>query len=608
MWYNGFMPPRISRYWKKKLADKKQQIFDAFYEAYDLAPCNTLTLMKKEWKRSREKKYFELAFQAIPNSAQFIFSAFCNNYQINIMASANGTGKSFWATGQEFHAHLTGFRPFFCDIEKIIEHIVSTERTCDFDIVKRGKDFFFTYKSRENERYQGEINMEEVYQLWRTDIAPVTMARFLCRDIQHIGHTVIEKHVMAWCGPWIKRMKKNQQGVPTIYEFEFGDHECEMDVVSTIVPDMQMLEGWEGQYVGIDEPIPEAAWKATIRGVRDKAGQKVVGALTPIAEPWMFTQLQKKSMLTDNYISWLEVDYTVNQHNLADDYYENVKLFYGEDEAMARIYGQYKALLGLVIPMFTRKKHMKGFDTDGLAFYPPPEWIRFMSIDVHGLRKGQVVLYAALSPINQLVVYNELWEFPETVKELAKAILDFEAYERAKGAMLAPAWGSNPALESIYWAKIIDPRAVIPDLTSGGSTIAGQLEEYGVEDLDLGSKNLDLRVKLMREWFKKGRVIVSESCDRTLDELDTWRFRPEKVDTSKTVYNKPMDRDNDMMECLGRIIILDPIYIPPEARSRRSRIDVFGRQDTPSEKIARKTEEQLIETYGADQLGGFPGI
>lgn len=580
---------RIPRYQKRKLQDKKQQLFDIFYEAYDLSPCQNLTVRKKQWDKRKEKKYFNLAFETRPNSAQLIFSTYVQECRMNIMASANGTGKSFWCTGQEFHAHLTGFRPFVCDIEAIIDHIIDTERLTRFDIIKRGKEFFFTYKSTVNKEYQGEVPMDLLYSLWRTAIPPVENARIICADIQHIANTVISKWVPQWCGPWISRDKKNQQGISTIYELEFAGGKCELDVVSTLDKsgDTKSLEGWEGQYLGIEEPIAEPAWNASIRGLRDVRGGRLVGALTPISDPWMLLKLQRQANLKNKRLSWLGVDYSVNQHNLLEDYYESLMDLYGKDEASARIYGRYKEMLGLVLPMFEREKHVIMEDHE--LFYPPPDWIRFRSIDVHGVRKGQAVVYAAIGPHGKLIVYHEIWEFAQNVEDLAKALHEYEQEERGRGALPAPSWSGDPddEPESIYWITLIDPLSATVDLTSGTCT-AHLLEEYGIQDLDMGSKDLQLRVKVMREWCSKGRLIVSDCCEETLWELSVWRYKKEKSDTAKKVYNTPMDRDNDMLEALGRIMVLDPQWIWPQNRNAISRTDVFGRYDNPDKDVTKE--------------------
>lgn len=590
---------RLPRYWKRKLADKKVELFDIYYEAYELSPAKNVTVRKKLWNKRQEKEYWDLAFGCRPNSAQLIFSTYVNDYQMNLMASANGTGKSFWCTGQEFHAHLTGFRPFFCDVEAIIEHIVDTEDLNSFDIIERGKEFFFTYDGTtgdggvdEKRDFKGEIPMDAIYNLYKTMIPPVDSARIICADIQHIGNKVIAKWIPRWCGPWIVRDKKNQQGISTIYEFEFAGGKCELDVVSTNDKsgDTQALEGWEGQYLGIEEPVPKPAWTASIRGLRDIRGGRLVGALTPISYPWMLIELARQANLPNKNLSWLDVDYSVNRHNLKDNYYETLLEFYGKDEAEARIYGRYRDMIGLVLPMFKRKDHTIPLGHN--FHYPPRDWIRFRSIDVHGVKKGQAVVYAALGPLGQLVVYHEIWDQAENVKALAETLWEYEQEERYQGVALAPSWSGNPDDEpdTVYWITLIDPLSATVDLSSGTCT-AHLLEEYGIRDLEKGSKDLQLRVKVMREWCAKDRLFVSEGCEEVLWELSAWRFKKEKSDTAKKAYNTPMDRDNDMLEALGRIMVLDPKWIWPQNRNYLSRSDVFGRYDNPEEDVTREGQE-----------------
>ena len=49
------MGVRIPRYWKRKLSDKKQQLFDIYYEAYELSPAQNDTKRKKLWNKTKEK-------------------------------------------------------------------------------------------------------------------------------------------------------------------------------------------------------------------------------------------------------------------------------------------------------------------------------------------------------------------------------------------------------------------------------------------------------------------------------------------------------------------------------------------------------------------------
>jgi len=564
---------------QRGLDDVKKTLLNIFYEGIEIAPWGGTK--KEEVSDKQKTDYLKLAFNTFPTSAQLVYTYFVNHSRTAIMASANGTGKSFWVTGQEFHASLTTFRPFMTNLEDILKNIMRTES--EFLVFDLTKDEFRFY-SKINKQYKYNLPLEGLADLWHTEKVPkfddlklpvylengeqdveyfrMRVGRIMARDLQHVAKKTITPLIRQWCAPWISRSVRNPQGIYTTWEFEFNKEHSEMDVVSAINPDPNILEGWEGQVFQMEEPIPRDPYIRTIRGARSVYGFKCLGALTPISDPWMFHDLKRNADGKD--ISWLEADWTTNKHNLNPDYYRNMRAALTKDEIEARLYGRFSFLLGLVFPEFQRDMHVLKEED----WYPPANWGRYRAIDVHSLRKPQAILYVAISPHNKKYIYHEIWDYL-TMDEMVKALKEYEDYEISKGVQYVPSLDTDPeyAYNTIYWSSWIDPIASTIEIQTG-CCLMEQLEKRGIHNLEPGSKDVTTRTKIIKQLLEDNTLFVAKECSETIRNFESYSMKPDRPDVSDATLNKPRDKDNDMMENLGRILIVEPRWVEPKHRDR----------------------------------------
>lgn len=574
---------------QKELDVVRKTLLDVYYEGMEIASWggkNSKGQVSDEMKR----RYLKLVFEARPTSAQLVHSCNMNRARTAIMASANGTGKSFWSY-EELHAHITTFRPMFTDLEGVLDHIMRKEAEfLNFELTETE----FRFWSKTNKSYKANVPWAELAELWHTQVVPkfddlkqavwinevrdedgyideekstpeteylrIREARIMARDLQHVGKKTVEPLIRLWCEPWITRSVRNPQGIYTTWEFEFNGEHSAMDVVSAINPDPNILEGWEGQWFHMEEPIPRDPYIRTIRGSRSVWGFKCSGALTPISDPWMFHDLKRKA--DGVKIAWLEADWTTNKSNLNPDYYDNLKSQLTKDEIEARMYGRYSFLLGLVFKEFNRDIHMMKQE----VWYPPPEWQRYRAIDVASMRKPQAVSYVAVSPAGKYYIYHEIWEFM-TNSDMAKALKDYEEYERSMGVPDIPMLETDPeyAYNTIYYTSWIDPLSSTVDPQTGVSTME-QLENMGIQMLLPGSKDVTTRTRIMKQLLEDERLFVAQHCYETIRNFESYSLKPDRPDVSDTALNKPRDKDNDMMENIGRILIVQPRHVDPKHR------------------------------------------
>ena len=90
---------------------------------------------------------------------------------------------------------------------------------------------------------------------------------------------------------------------------------------------------------------------------------------------------------------------------------------------LARQKGQFVALEGRVYPMFDRELHV----VDSTTFVIPPEWPRFRAMDF-GIRNPSAVLWAALSPDDQLVIFAEHYQAGWSTSQHARRIREVEGW------------------------------------------------------------------------------------------------------------------------------------------------------------------------------------
>jgi hypothetical protein len=313
-------------------------------------------------------------------------------------------------------------------------------------------------------------------------------------------------------------------------------------------------ESSDWDWIHVDEPIAEAHWKAVSRGLVDRGGSAWF-TCTLLEQPWIqdfFFPSQEESKQSEyiqikdgRKVRWV-ITGTIwdNPHlSKADiaDFLESLT----PEERDCRERGIPLHLSGLVYKEFEPQKHVLKNVPHGWKSYnqPPKDYSIWVRIDPHP-RTPHAVLFLAISPLGQLFFYDEIFEAC-VISKLAEQIRKkTEGYIIQDIKMDPSAWIENPI-----------------DRTS----MADEFERCGVYGIEKASKDLDRGILATKEYLsgQKGEIYFAPTLRTTIWEISRYAW----ADKQGVPTNKPVDKDDHMMENLRRFLIDEPYYIAPTNRS-----------------------------------------
>jgi hypothetical protein len=229
-----------------------------------------------------------------------------------------------------------------------------------------------------------------------------------------------------------------------------------------------------------------------------------------------------------------------NPHNSAADI-ASFMAWLTDDEKEARLHGLPTSFAGLVFKEFSWNKHVLQDPPEGWKDWntPPKDWCIRYAIDYH-FRKNDAVLFVATSPQDVSVVYGELWQ----------QMLIEEEVEKIKEFL-----HGRPSLPGI-----VDPLASTPNKLTE-STAMDEYRRLGLavipatKDPVNGIRAVKSTLKA-RDKHGKPVIYFNTNLRRTLFEISrgfVWDGEE----------NKPVKKNDDMMENLHRMCLQGLTYIEP---------------------------------------------
>jgi len=371
-----------------------------------------------------------------------------------------------------------------------------------------------------------------------------------------IGQTLLPKFFRFLRPELIAGKKKNQSGVV-----------CQIVLIDGSVIDFltyqqssSSMEGWDGHLVVYDEPPPRAVFIANERGLIDHKGISLF-AMTPLKEPWIANELVNK------------VDKTIKVHVLRT--YDNPHIDQeaarkfasklSDEEKETRIEGKFLHLQGLVFKTFKQATHViEPFDI-------PKHWTCYVGIDTHP-RTPQALLFMMVDPRSNVYAIHEVFEHG-TPEEIVDWIVNFhEKIHKVHAAIIEP--GSKG------------------DKNRGDSTFEIIRKGLNAEDIPLieGSKDLAGGILQVRQVLVtqngKPAFFVFDHCERLIFEFQNyvWDDWKQTGNSAKSEKQKPLDKDDHLLECARRIIQHPAEYVNPQNIKRL--VDLAGTPFSPHNPLA----------------------
>lgn len=327
----------------------------------------------------------------------------------------------------------------------------------------------------------------------------------------------------------VRRARRNHSGAVDRVELERGSI-LSFDTVESFKKNPQGTESGDYDFIHIDEPCPEQMWKAASRGLMDRNG-KAWFTLTPLSEFWINDLFFPQNPADRRASIWALVGNTRDNPYLTEAAIAEYEAGLSEDERTCRLEGIPLELSGLVYKEFQRETHVLETLPSGWKSWdnPPLDHTIYAAIDPHP-RTPHAVMFIAVGPLGLPIVYDEIF-LNMTSRDLAKAVL-----KKLEGRNYAPVK--------------CDPIAWIEDPVTGAS----MQREFLAAGLAVhkASKAKEHGILHMRSVLKDPRgVRFVPTLYRTLWEISRYCYDKE---------NKPVDKDDHMMENMYRLFINNPEF------------------------------------------------
>lgn len=385
---------------------------------------------------------------------------------------------------------------------------------------------------------------------------------------------LVEKNVVNELKQWLPRHRYETKKAGKHYESRwFTDTGFDWDIM-TYDQDPMQFEGVTLGWAWFDEPPPDVLLKATISRMR-KGGIIIITA-TPISgsahlyDMFANGEMEVEVQLREGedpvkvkrrvYHLTADVESVCKTHgirgHLEHDHIAQMVAEYPEDERQARVYGKFQHLIGLVYKKFDRKVHViEPFALD------PKDFCVYHSLDPHP-RNKDAGIWVAVDRNGTKYVVDEYWKNPDSVKDLAYDLNKIDTQFR---------------MEAPY---TIDPSAAIEDQHTERS-LKAMLQDEGRVYIEASKTRAasDTRIEnaldfktLNGNMIKAPELYIFSTCKQTIWEIEHWRWQEWKGKTGfdKNRKEEKIDKDDHLIEALGRILIQEPRFrefVPPRYRN-----------------------------------------
>jgi hypothetical protein len=303
------------------------------------------------------------------------------------------------------------------------------------------------------------------------------------------------------------------------------------DTVRSYINNPRAFESSDWDVIHLDEPVMQDLWTAASRGLLDRGG-KSWWLMTPLGFPWMYEFMLANAKKDPEYYWWFEA--SMDDNPLLDEKAKQVYLdSLPTDEKECRQQGKPLAYGRRVYGLFDEEFHLWPFENVPPAgwtdmYTPPQTYFCGYAIDPHP-QTPHAVLFTAISPEGDVYFFDEIFE-RSTIRELAHKVIERRQKLRVGFELCDPvAWNDNQDTKRC-WADTLYEEGLYVQKASKEKT-AGIIQTQQIFDKK-----------------RVGRVYVMRHMQRFLKEIRTYFFDRE---------NKPVDKDDHIMECLYRTAVHD---------------------------------------------------
>ena len=469
---------------------------------------------QEEFLRMRDKKYLYYEPNGIVEDYVNAFSS--NDYFILFLSAANGVGKT--AAAVNMLANM-----MFPTTNKWFKHGIFE----DFPYLKRGR---------------------------------------IITDSALVDKNVVNE-LKFWFPKGEYKTSKGGKHYESKWETKTG---WEFDIM-TYQQDASEFEGVTLGWAWFDEPPPDAILKATI--ARMRRGGIIIITATPISgsahlyDMFAKGEVEVEVVLREGeepvkiirsvYHVTADVESACKEHgvrgHLAHEDIARMVAEYPEDEMQARAYGKFAHLIGLVFKKFDRNVHViPPFNINDRDF------VVYQYLDPHP-RNPDAALWLAVDRKGNRYVIDELWYQPDDVPDLAAKIKSKDTQYRIGGRWADP-WIFNKDQHHGTNDKNLDEQ-----LQDAGITYLPAPKQRTASD-----KRIETALNhhiINGHMQRPPELYIFNTCQRTVFEFEHYRWDEwrGKTGDNRNRKEKPVDKDDHMIENLGRALISEHVFFEKPA-------------------------------------------
>ncbi len=375
---------------------------------------------------------------------------------------------------------------------------------------------------------------------------------------------LVEKNVVNELKFWFPEGKYSARKAGKHYDSQFNTASGWSFDIMTYQQDPREFEGVTLGWAWFDEPPSDAILKATISRMR-KGGIIIISA-TPISgsahlydmfatgEVDVQVQLREgdEAITVKRKVFHMtaDVESACMEHgirgHLEHEHIVQMIAEYPEDERQARIYGKFQHLVGLVYKRFDKNIHViKPFALN------PKDFVVLQMLDPHP-RNNDAGLWVAIDRKGTKYIVDEYWAKPDDVKQMAWHIKKKNAEYRIVGMYGDPSMfiEDQHTQRSLNTMLIEEGLAYIPASKSrqaSDARIATALNYTQVNG----------------HMVRAPELYVFDTCKRFIFEIEHYRWDEWKGSTAegRNRKEKPVDKDDHMIENLGRALIMEQPFV-----------------------------------------------
>ena len=420
---------------------------------------------------------------------------------------------------------------------------------------------------------------------------------------QAIRQTILVKLEEWLPNSAVVKIEKNTRGIPVCYTLY---NKSKIHLMSNDQDDMA-FEGPNGHWFWADEPIDYRKYTGLKRGLVDFNGHCWM-TMTPLSQPWINDIIVRRANEPGSGVTMFKFSIwdncVENGGHLSRAAIEEFLSDLREDELEARLHANFLHLAGLV---YKKWEPRAPYWID--PYDIPVSWPRIQFVDPHG-RKPLALMWAAVSPENQLIVYRSVFKAElRTVKQAAEYMKHVEGW--GLDAAGKPPAVPPPEAENIV-LRIIDWSAEEEERTSGVS-IRTKFAEFGLFYVKAKKANAaygydaihDALVLPDYEWATPGLVVFN--CCRDVKQNfmnfchEEWQTsRQRDIHGEKEGYRKANDDFIDLI----RYYFQHRMTYSMLAREARRLYDVRDKWEERRQEASGSTiyhRDGTCTGYGAQQ-------